>query len=81
MKPSTKTGQITAKAFELLEQHPDGMRWVDLRSEIEASEPTFHPKTVNGIVWQLSQKYPDRVYKPAKGVFRLIKYRNNKKGE
>jgi hypothetical protein len=72
---STLTGQITAKAFELLEQHPEGLRWVELRREIEASNPEFHPKTVNGIVWQLPQKYPDKVYKPAKGVFRLTKFK------
>jgi hypothetical protein len=76
MNPSTITGQITAKAFELLKQHPEGLRWVDLRREIEESNPAFHPKTVNGIVWKLPQNYPDKVTKE-EGVFRLIK--GNKK--
>lgn len=74
MESQKVTHQITQKAFELLEQHPEGMRWTELRSEIEASDTTFHPKTVNGIVWKLPEKFPDKVYKPAKGIFRLKKY-------
>lgn len=69
------THRIIEKIFELLEQHPEGLRWVDLRREIEVSDPTFHPKTVNGLIWKLTQKYPDKVYKPSKGVFRLVKYK------
>jgi hypothetical protein len=76
MNPATKTGQITAKAFELLEHHPEGMRWADLAREIKASG-SFHPKTVNGLIWQLPGKYPDKVYKPSKGVFRLLKYKDD----
>lgn len=72
--PTPVTHRINAKALELLEQHPDGMRWTDLSSAIKASDPTFHPKTVNGCVWLLVEKFPDKVYKPSKGLFRLLKY-------
>lgn len=75
MQPTTITGRIYAKAFELLEQHPEGMRFSELRAAIEASDGSFHPKTVNGCVWKLVQKFPDRVYKPSRGLFRLLKYR------
>ncbi len=71
------TERITAKALELLEQHPDGMHWSELSSLIEASDHTFHPKTVNGCIWKLPQKFPDKVYKPSRGVFRLLKYKHN----
>ena len=71
---STITGRITATAFELLEQHPEGIRWSELNAKIEASDPGFHPKTVNGTVWKLVEKFPDKVYKPSKGLFRLRKY-------
>ena len=71
---STVTGRITATALELLEQHPEGMRWTDLNAKIEAADPSFHPKTVNGTVWKLVEKFPDKVYKPSKGLFRLRKY-------
>jgi len=68
------THKITAKIFELLEKHPEGMRWVDLRKEVEADK-SFHPKTVNGLIWRLTEKFPDKVYRPSKGVFRLLKFK------
>lgn len=76
MKTPPVTARIDAKAFELLEQHPEGLRFTELRSKIEASDRSFHPKTVNGCVWKLVQKFPDKVYKPSRGLFRLLKYRN-----
>ena len=69
------TYRINAKAFALLEQHPEGLRWSELLSKIEASDRSFHPKTVNGCVWKLVEKFPDKVYKPSKGLFRLLKYK------
>jgi hypothetical protein len=74
---SKVTQRINATAFELLEQHPDGLSWTDLRTRIEESDPAFHPKTVNGCVWKLVDTYPDRIYKPSKGLFRLLKYRSD----
>jgi hypothetical protein len=74
-KPSfTITGRIYAKALELLEQHPEGLRFTELRSKIEEAYPSFHPKTVNGCVWKLVQKFPNKVYKPSRGRYRLLKY-------
>jgi hypothetical protein len=72
--PTTVTGRINATALDLLEKHPEGLRWVELLSMIKESDPTLHPKTVNGCVWRLVEKYPDLVHKPSKGVFQLIKY-------
>jgi len=71
------TERINAKAFELLEQHPEGLRFSELRARIEESDRTLHPKTVNGSVWKLPQKFPDRVYKPSRGLFRLLKYKSD----
>lgn len=76
-KQSSKvTERINATAFELLEKHPEGLRWTELRRAIEASDRTFHPKTVNGCLWKLVEKFPGRVYKPSKGLFRLLKYKS-----
>ena len=69
------TARINVKALELLEQNPEGLRWVDLNKKIIESDKTLHPKTVNGSVWKLVEKFPDLVYKPSKGVFRLLKYK------
>lgn len=71
-KESSKvTERINATALELLAKHPDGLSWTDLRKKIEASDASFHPKTVNGCVWKLVENFPDRVSKPSKGLFRL----------
>jgi hypothetical protein len=69
------TGRIEEKAFELLEEHPEGIRWSELNAQIKASDPSFHPKTINGTVWKLPEKYPERVTKTG-GLFRLVKYNN-----
>ena len=76
MQSSKVTERINAKAFELLEQHPEGLLWSELLSKIEASDHNFHPKTVNGCVWKLVQRFPDKIYKPSKGLFRLLKYKS-----
>jgi len=43
---------------------------------IQKAYPDFHPKTINGCVWKLVEKFPEKVYKPEKGLFML---RTNKK--
>lgn len=68
------THRINQTALSLLEQHPEGLRWSELLAAIKASDSSLHPKTVNGCVWKLVEKYPDQVHKPAKGVFQLLKY-------
>lgn len=75
MQSTPITHQINEKVFELLENHPDGLHWSQLLSKIKQSDPNFHPKTVNGCVWKLVEKFPGKVYKPEKGLFRLTKYR------
>lgn len=77
LRPETVTGRINETALELLDQHPEGLRWSELLSQINASDPTFHPKTVNGCIWKLVERFPDRVYKPSRGLFRLLKYKTD----
>lgn len=78
MIKSTINGRINAIALELLEQHPEGLRWSELLSKIKETGPDLHSKTVNGCVWKLVEKFPDKVYKPSKGLFRLLKYKPDK---
>lgn len=78
--PSTKSSKVThrinATALALLKKNPEGLRWSELRRRIEESDPKFHPKTVNGCVWKLVEKFPDEVFKPSKGLFRSVKYKS-----
>lgn len=71
-KPITQ--QINEKALALLNEHPEGIRWAEMIKKLEKAFPDFHPKTINGCVWKLPEKYPDQIYKPEKGLFRLKKY-------
>jgi hypothetical protein len=71
----TITGQINEKALELLGKHPEGIRWTDLLKMLQESDSSWHPKTINGCVWKLVEKYPDQVYKPEKGLFKLVKFK------
>ena len=75
MKKETVTGRINKKALEILARSSKGVRWADLNRKIQASDTSLHPKTINGCVWRLTETYPDKVYKPEKGLFMHTKYR------
>lgn len=75
MDKNTVTGRIYTIIFELLEKNSEGLRWSELLSKIKEKDPSLHPKTVNGCVWKLVEKFPGQVYKPSKGMFRLLKYK------
>ena len=71
MDELTITGQINKLIFKLLKENPKGLHWSELLKKIKENNPNFHPKTVNGCVWKLLEKFPDKVYKPSRGLFRL----------
>jgi hypothetical protein len=48
MHTSKVTERIKAKAFELLDQHPEGLRYSELHAKILASDADFKPNTING---------------------------------
>lgn len=75
INPTTKTGRIYEIVFQILESNPDGVSWSNLNKMVEEKDTTLHPKTINGCVWKLIEKFPDKVYKPYKGLFRLVKYK------
>mgnify|MGYP000096514316 CR=1 FL=1 len=73
---STKiTERIKAKAFELLEQHPEGLRYSELRNSIQLADASFNSNTINGSIWNLDTAFPEKVYKPSKGLYRLTKHK------
>lgn len=75
MQPKKVTERIKDKAFELLNQHPNGLRYSELHKKIQDSDPTFNPNTINGYIWNLDVVYPEKVYKPSKGLFRLLAFK------
>ena len=75
MQSSKVTERIKTKAFEILEQHPEGLRYSELHSKIQAADSSFNSNTINGSIWNLDAIFPEKVYKPSKGLFRLLKYK------
>jgi len=39
------------------------------------ADPELKPSTINTSIWNLDATHPDRVYKPSKGLFRLVAFR------
>lgn len=75
MNPNTVTGKINIMALQLLDEHPEGIQWSELIKMIRKTDPLLHPKTVNGCIWKLVQNFPEKVYKTSRGLFRLLKYK------
>lgn len=71
----TITSRVYEIIFDNLEQNPDGLQWIELARTVKNTDPTIHPKTINGLIWKLTEKFPDKVYKPEKGRFKLLKFK------
>ncbi len=67
--------RITEKAFEVLEAIPEGVRYSELIRRVNQLDPSFRPNTISGTIWNLDERFPDRVYKPSRGLFRLTRFR------
>lgn len=67
--------RIRALAFELLLASPQGLRYSELHRRIRQVDPELKASTVNTSIWNLDSTHPERVYKPVKGLFRLVAFR------
>lgn len=72
---ATRREKILAKAMELLESNSDGVRYSDLVRKIQEEVPEIPVNTIHGTVWNLETRLPNRVYKPARGLFRCSIFR------
>ncbi len=75
MQPAKVTEQIKAKALELLKQYPEGLRYTELLKQIQESNTDFNPNTIAGSIWNLDSSHPNDVYKPSRGLFRLLEFK------
>ena len=66
--------QIVEKAFEILENSPEGVRYADLVRRVGALGNSFKRQTIRNYVFDLHVQHPCRVYKPYRGLLRLTKY-------
>ncbi len=74
---TTITEQIREIALEILADRPEGIRYSDLKRKILEDNTTFNPNTISSATWNLDIIYPDQIYKPDRGVFRLIKFKED----
>jgi len=72
---ATKKERITEKALSLLAETPAGLRFSDLVAQLQAAFPDDPYGTLTGTVWNLDARLPDEVYKPSRGLFRLVRFR------
>ena len=75
---TTITERIQETAIEILKTTPQGIRTTQLINAIKMKLPDAHPKTINGTVWKLPTTRPQEVYKPNRGLFRHVTFRDNK---
>ena len=71
----TRHEKIRKKGLETLENNPNGVRYSELVRHITEAFPEIPVNTICGGIWNLDHKFPDKVYKPARGIFRLTKYK------
>ena len=77
MTTTTLTAQIRKFAFEILEDRPDGIRYSEMKRAIFEKNSSFKPNTIGGATWDLDVEYPEKVYKPDRGIFRLLKFKED----
>ena len=70
------TERIKNAAFELLAGNPDGLRYSELVKHISEKDDKFNVNTIGGCIWDLDAHFPEKVYKPSRGLFRLKEYKD-----
>jgi hypothetical protein len=68
---------IHKNALELISAQPKGMRYSEIVRQIHEAHPDFLVKTIQWNVWDLDKAFPDDVYKPARGIFKAVKFRKD----
>lgn len=72
----TISEKITQCAFDFLKDKPEGIRYSHLVTLIHQKDNSFNQNTIQGTIWDLDAKYPEKVYKPSRGLFRLLEYKD-----
>lgn len=69
------TEKIKLIAIKCLKNNPDGLRYSKLVSSIVEFDNRLNTNTINGCIWNLDSIYPELVYKPSRGLFRLLEFK------
>jgi hypothetical protein len=69
------TERIAATALKLLDENPAGLRFSELAVKLKETDDNFKQNTISGCIWNLDARFPNEVYKPSRGLFRLAKFK------
>ncbi|MBF0140156.1 MAG: hypothetical protein HQL74_07745 [Magnetococcales bacterium] len=69
--------KIRSIALELLGQHKEGINFSKLKNMIIERDPVLNNNTIRGAIWDLDATFPEKVCKPARGLFRLVDFSKN----
>ncbi|CAD7768349.1 ATP-binding protein [Candidatus Methanoperedenaceae archaeon GB37] len=78
---ATRREKIIAKAIEILKSNPDSIRYSVLVRKISQEFPEIPVNTIRGTVWNLETRVPNEVYKPARGLFRHVEFKEEEISE
>jgi hypothetical protein len=67
--------QIIEKALEILGGAPEGVRYSSLVQRVHEALPNIPKNTVHGTIWKLDVTMPDKFFKPARGLWMHVKFR------
>lgn len=74
---TTRTETIIIKAVGIIKEHPDGIRYSELIRALQQALPTYPVNTIHGIIWNLDTRVSGNIYKPARGVFQHLDFKEN----
>ena len=77
---ATKKDRILSRALDMLLSEPQGIRYSRLVRSIDEELPDVAVKTVERTIWELEGLLPEQVYKPARGLYRHTKFRDDELG-
>ena len=76
----TKVQMIRSKAIEILKSSPDGIRYSKLSEAVHHELTDIAVNTVYTVISELHTQLPNEVYKPARGLFRHVIFREQEIG-
>ncbi|MCK4486357.1 MAG: hypothetical protein KAU38_06265 [Desulfobacterales bacterium] len=75
---ATRREKITGKVLQILKDNPDGLRYSELVKVLFDHFGNIPVNTIHGTVWDLHTQLPDKIYKPSRGLFRLVGKKHRK---
>lgn len=79
--PSPLEEQIHQSAIGLISEKQDGLRYSQLVEEVKKKLPDIAENTIATYLQTIDKSHPESVYRPSRGVFRSVKFKEEKKAE